>query len=125
MKVPVEGDPEDHCDLAGGRGSGLEVGGRGIRYRGDIEAVVLQCWLRKGVDVGSASDAVLLPVGAVDHHGVVIALPAIVLGVDDNGPPYWKRRLVVLVELVALEEKAGENGLDGECLAVGQADGGG
>lgn len=75
--------------------------------------------------MGSAGDAVLLPVGAVDHHGVVIALPAIVLGVDDNGPPYWKWRLVVLVELVALEEKAGENGLDGECLAVGQADGGG
>lgn len=104
VKVPVQGDPEDHCNLAGGRGSRLEVGGRGIRYGGDIEAVVLQGWLGEGVDVGTAGDAVLLPVGAVDHHGVVIAWPAIVLSVDDNCPAYWERRLVVLVELMALEE---------------------
>lgn len=125
VEVPVEGDPQDHCDLAGRGGGWLEVGGGGVRYGGDIEAIVLQGGLREGVDVGSASDAVLLLVGAVDHHGVVIAGLAIVLGVDYNGPPYRERRLVILVELMALKEEAGEDGLDGECLAIGQADRGG
>lgn len=79
------------------------------------------------MDVGSTGDAVLvLASSPIDHHCVVvIGGPAIVLGVDDNGPSDWERGLVVLVELVALKEEAGEDGLDGECLAVWQVDGGG
>lgn len=124
MEVPIECDPQDHCDLAGGRGSGLKVGGGGVRYGGDVEAVVLQCGLGEGVDVGSSSNTVLVIVGAIDHHRVVVATgPAIVFGVDDNGPAYWERGLVVLVELMALEEEAGKDRLDGECLTVGQSDG--
>lgn len=126
MEVPVESDPQDHRDLACGRSSGLEIGGGGIRYGGDVEAVVLQCGLGEGVDVGSSSNAVLVIVGAVDHHGIVVATgPAIVLGVNDNSPAYWEGRLVVLVELMALEEEAGKDRLDGKCLTVGQSHSGG
>lgn len=76
--------------------------------------------------MGSSSNAVLVIVGAVDHHSIIVAAGlAIVFGVDDNRPAYWERRLVVLVELMALEEEAGKDRLDGECLTVGQSDGGG
>lgn len=76
--------------------------------------------------MGSSSNAVLVIVGAVDHHRIVVAAgSAIVFGMDDNGPTYWEGRLVVLVELMALEEEAGEDWLDGKCLTVRQSDGGG
>lgn len=128
MEIPVQGNPQHQGDLPGGRDRLLEVGGGRVGNARDVDGIILKSRLGKGVDVGFAQegrvqgrlDACPLLVARVDDHGVCAV--GDIFSVYHDCPPDGEERLVMLVELMALEEQAGKDGLDSECLPVWQVD---
>lgn len=142
VKIPVEADPQHHGQLASGRGWLFVFGGRRVRDGRDVEAVIAQRRLGEGVDVwlvlvgsglisstSSRRRALFVVCWLVNRHGIRVVAVAIasiilVLGVDDYGPANGEGRVMVSVQVVALEEEARKDGLYGEGLAIRQVGGG-
>lgn len=145
VEVPVQRHPHHHGDLARGAGGGLEVGVGRVRDGRDEERVAVQRRAHKGTHAGfcprrrrprrSALVAVVVvfvvvAVAEVDAVCLVgIAAAAALVGLKgrldlffgvQHDVPADGEGVGVHVHLVALEAEAGEDGHDGEGLAIGQ-----
>ena len=121
VEVPVQSCPQHHGDLSGRRAGGLEIIAAGVRYRGDVEVVVIECRSFVSMYCLLSGDPVFFGGSLVLLRNILKFRVAFILGIDHNCPARWKRGVGIRGN-VRFEKEAAEDRGDCEVLAVGEMD---
>ena len=116
MKVPQQGSPEHHSNLACGRCHWLELGGWRIHNVGDVQAIAAQSW------GGEAGDIVIVIAGGraaiLRSRSPSLFFSPFCLFALDNDRPSRREGGVVEVQVIGFEGHPAKDWRDRESLAI-------